>query len=238
MALPRSFSSALRSTDPKVLDQRIQNGGQMQQYLNEGEHDVKVVGVDLNQLADNKLTIKYADDAGREHRDMIYLTAVNRKTGATELAWRFMGTLGMLIPDTEAYNALLAELDSNNEGVLELLVGLRGKIVLKRGDGYGPAIAQPDGSYVVTIFGPVFDPKMCAYSGGTIDEAQQAAEKAGYKKAFVNTDRYVAVADYKTTNVAQFSANLVATKSPQAKQNSPFRTAVAGAPGLVVPFGK
>ena len=230
MALPRGFSGALRGADPKTLDQRIMNGGQLQRYMPEGEHDVRVVGVDRNQLGDNKLTIKYADANGAEHRDMIFLLNEDRKTGKVDLSWKFMGTLGMLIPDTEAYSALLDELDAGNEDILDLLVGLSGKIVLKRGAGYGPATAQPDGQYVITatergVSEPVY------FRAASIEEAQAAAEGAGYKKAYVNVDRYVPVAEHKANNVATFVANFAASKKAPAK--APFG---AGGAGIAIPF--
>ncbi len=133
MGMPRGFSAALRNADPKKLDQRIMSGGQMQRYLGEGDHDCKVVGMDRNQLEQNKLTIKWADDSGCEHRDMLWLTAEDQKTGNTELSWRFLATLGCLIPQVDAYQALLAELESGNDEVLDLLVGLLGKLVMKLG---------------------------------------------------------------------------------------------------------
>ncbi len=206
MSFSREFLQLTRDMSGKDLSQRVASSGG-NKYLGEGAHDVKVIALDRNQLAQNKITVKYADAKGLEHNDKLFVTDTNKKTGVPELNWKFAGLLGMLIPSTEAYDAFMAEVHANNPEVLDWLVGLGGKLTIARGKGFSPAKVEADGTYVVTNTQNPLE----YYVGTTVEEAQEAATKAGLNKAYLNTVNYQATSG--DENIAKFTAKLAAFHS-------------------------
>lgn len=214
--LPKGFGEALRAIDPKKLDQQIMNGGQHAKYLPEGDHLVKVVGVDRNDLENNRLKLRWADAEGRECRETITLIYTDKTTGRPGLAFRFAELMGALIPSTEAYTALLAELDAGKTEALDLMIGMSCTVTVKRSPGYGFAEAV-GGKYVLTdsVSGQKF-------SGSTIDEVKAIAEAAGAKRGFLNIERHVASPEHTRANIAMMTQGILAAQKPVA---FPFKVA-------------
>ncbi len=220
MSFPRAFQSVVKGTDGKSLGDAIIAG--QQRRLPEGEFDVTVVGIDRNHLADNKLTIKYATADGRVCHDQLYLTQENRETGAPELNYKFQNTLGMLIPSTEAYDAFLAECNAGNEEVIDLLLGLLGRLVMAYAKkGYGEPVANDNGTFYVANL-----KDGTKYVASSIADAEKSAKEAGLKKAFINPVRYVAT--HGSANVEKFTENL---KAQRVTPKSAFAQRPMGTPG-------
>lgn len=213
-----------RGTNGTDLGKKIEAGGN--KYMRDGEHDVKVAAVDCNQAAaNNKINFKYENREGQEHNDNVFVLQVNNKTGAYELSWQLQSLLGMLIPNTEAYDAVLAELAAGNYQVFELFTGMYGRVNLGRKKGYSYAEPQNDGTYVVRNVAKPED----VYVGASIEDAQKQAEEAGLKKAFLNVMRYTAT--HGEANVKLLSQAMANLHKPKAQ---PF-----GMPaGKVAGFGR
>jgi hypothetical protein len=206
----KAFQEATRDLDGKTLDQQIVQGGRQQKFLGEGDHDVRIAGIDCNNLqTQGRITVKWEGEGAREHRDGLFVVEQDRKTGKWGLHWKFTKFLGSLIPSPEAYDAFLAECNNGNTQVFDLLVGLHARITNARGKGYGPVESLPSGGYQVrdTVSGDV------VAQGATIDAVQKAAEDKGYKRAYINTVAYIAT--HADDNIARFSMSMAALHQPK-----------------------
>lgn len=223
----KDFLNVTKTMDSKVIDQRVVNAGSNTKYLQEGDHDVTVAGVDKNKLPENKFVLKYVSQSGAEHNDQIPLLEQNRKTGQWEWHWKFSRTMAALLPNLEAIEAFNAEVMSGNADVLDMLVGLRSKITLKRGKGYGPVrtVTGPDGVQHYEVW--CTQTQACVGEGSTIEEAQAEAERAGYKKAYLNVASQAATDPVE--NVKKFEQALAASRAPVTKP-FPFKVAANGIP--------
>ena len=218
MSFGKSFLSMLNTTDSTALDKQVFSGGKSQlKFLEDGEHDLRVASVDRTKLGDNKLMVKYEDAQGLEYNDYIFLEDTNKKTGKTQLNWKFANTLGMLLPDPEAVQALFAEFTADRPQALDLLIGLRGRIVLKKLKGYGsPEHCDQAGiKFFVVKDGQT---GLVAGSGNTIDEATSAAQTAGYDKAFPKADQYIAT--HAEEHIAKFTQALASLGQPSASKSA------------------
>lgn len=214
--IPQSVKAVVSNIDVNKMSQQIAQGGAS--WLNEGEHDVKIIGVDLDKLREKgTFVIIYADSKGATHRDQLTITMRNRKTGEEELNWRFRDTLGALIPSVEAYEAFFGELMNDNAAVFGMLTDMYCRIVIARGVGnkYGPGSQQPDGGWIVR------DTKTGDIAGGpaaTLDEACHQAEARGFAKSFLNVSRIHPHAEAQT-NLALFEQRMREFHTP--KQAAP-----------------
>lgn len=215
------FIAATRAKDTKALDQQI-SGASAAKYLTDGEHEVRIAVVDRTKLPENKLGLKFISDDGKEHNETVFVSDRNRQTGKVEQSWKFSKMVAACLPNRDALEALDQEIMAANADVLDLLIGMRVKVTLKRGKGYGPAVLQPDGTYHVkcTVTDDI------AGSGNTIEEARLIAEQHGYKRAYLNVDRF-GVCDSET-NVLKFTAGLVAMREPKQKSPFPFNKVAGG----------
>ena len=217
----KQFLAVAGKLDGKALDQQVVQGSKYGKFLGEGTHDVRVSGIDKNKLAtENKFTVKWADDAGREQNDTLTVLDQDKKTGAWGLHWKFANVLGALIPSTEAYDAFLAEVNAGNANVLDMLVSLRCRITLERGKGYGAVEHYVDDKGADKYRVRNVKTQEVVGEGDSGAEAEEAAKSIGLRKSYVNVVKYVATEG--EANIALFSAALAGANKPKAAPAFPF----------------
>lgn len=191
------------------LSQAIAAGGRTPKYLGVGEHEVHITGVDRNQLADNKLTVKFADAAGLEHNERMYVMEQNRKTGAPELSWKIVKLLAAVLPHEQALHAFSSEWVANNPEVLDLLIGLECRLSLKHGRGYRLDYNREVGEYVAadTQTGQEYG------RSKSVEALKATVEAEGVKRAYLNVDRFGAL--HGDDNVRKFEVGLAAMRQPK-----------------------
>jgi hypothetical protein len=219
-----AFTSATKALKSSPLDKGVAtNGTFAPKYLDLGEHEVTVAGIDLNDLDKNRVRVKWKDAKGLEHNEMIFLLDQNKKTGEMEWNWKFSNFVGGLIPNVEAYEAFKNEIAAANERVFDLLIGMNQKILLKYQRGYGRTESTEDHQFVVR----------CTQSndvvGGpaqSMKEACDQAEAKGYNKAYVKAFKFFAL--NAEANVTHFRNGLVALHQPKQPAAFPFKKLAGG----------
>ncbi len=224
MSFGADFLGLLNTSDSKALDAQVFAAGRVK-FLEDGEHDVRVTAIDRTKVSDNRVTVHYENADGLEYKDFLFLKDVNRKNGKPELNWKFARTLGMLLPSPEAVGALFAEFAADRPQAMDLLIGLKGRLVLKKIKGYGRAEHVEQGAVKVFVVKNVQTGEVVG-SGNTIDEATAAAEAAGFDKAFPKADQYVAT--HADENVAKFTEALASLQRPVAQKAALAGVKLAG----------
>lgn len=190
--------------------------GGSKRFFTEGEHECRVEDIDIRELSQDKITVTYTNREGASYQDRFYVMAANRKTGEQEFTWRFSKLIAALLPAEESYAAFFAEVQKGNAAVLAPLKHMHVGIVLKRGPGYGQA-EKEDNQWTVrdTKTGEVVG------VGGTIDEARQAAEAVGHKRAYLNVTEYVPTEA--AANITAFAASLASLNKPRVTSFPPLQ---------------
>lgn len=196
-----SLMNMLNNNTKALNDQVADASSEGGKYLDDGEHDVKVVGVDRIDIAKNRLVVKYENDSGASYNDYIFVEDKDKKTGEAKLNWKFAKMLGMLLPDPDAVTAFFRCMVEKGPEALDLFVGMRGRLVLKTTQGHSRAkkVGEKFEVYDVadgTVIG----------CGDTIDEAIGQAEDKGYKRAYPRAQAYIATHNFE--NISKFNKDV------------------------------
>jgi hypothetical protein len=185
------FSDAIKNARAtKSLDKVLQGSGS--NYLPEGTHDVSISAVDSSQIDTGKLTVIYADAAGKQFKDMMFLMD-SRNPDEFSIGVRRLWAA--LLQSTSALDAFFAEFEINPEA-FNMFTGMKLRLTLAPGKGY-----------VVNVNG---QQKYQAFEDGvpqteefdTVQEARDAAEAKGLSRAYLRIKK--AEATNGEANVAAF----------------------------------
>jgi len=206
----------------KGLDKVLQGSGSS--YLPEGTHDVTITAVDSSKFAEDSIEVIYADDAGKQQKDRVFLVGNDGDIG-----YKVKNLLAATIPSTVAYEAFFNELASGNTEAFNMLTGMKLRITLGFVSGYKINLVKDpiEGNKFQAVDVENNAPQTELFQ--TVDEARTAAEAKGLNRAYTRV---------KKSEANNGEANVAAFLSASEKQQSATASNSSVVSGNFVPGTK
>lgn len=175
----RAFLDVLKKTQKqKDLSEVLVGTGT--KWLNEGTHNVHILGVDTSDLENDRLSVTYTDADGTSYTDKLFILDFDKQ--GFSIGFRFL--LTGLFNDPEMFGVFLEAVEEDNE-MFQAITGMKLKLTLSYSKGW---FVKALDSNMYAAFDRETDAQVTE-AFPSIEEARDAANDKGLKKSYLRVRR-------------------------------------------------